>query len=245
MCSRMKLMLVGQENVGKTSLGKCLLKSNVPERKILKRLLGGVGTAVSPAQPALGATQVSNATLSTDGIDILYISSSLLIRVRVPEGILNCLLGVNTACTWPTQVSNPNNHFHLVYIYYLSLTIFTYDYLGASCRGRSSSVIHCLGLCRSRGVLQHPPIFLVTKVYLHRGVRHEHAKPPRQHPSFWWFSTSHTSTHHTHLHGRPWHGWNGARELLASMHRAVGAPIPCNYSGNSSRRDEFRKGCSY
>ena len=67
----MKLMLVGQENVGKTSLGKCFLKSNVPERKILKRLLGGGGGASgNPAQPALGAMQVSNATLSTDGIDI-------------------------------------------------------------------------------------------------------------------------------------------------------------------------------
>lgn len=76
MCSRMKLMLVGQENVGKTSLGKCLLKSTTAERKILKRFLpigGSGGTSSSPAQPVLGATQVTNANLSTDGIDILFL----------------------------------------------------------------------------------------------------------------------------------------------------------------------------
>lgn len=62
-------MLVGQENVGKTSLGKCLLKSTT-ERKILKRFLPMAGGGASPAQPVLGATQVTNANLSTDGIDM-------------------------------------------------------------------------------------------------------------------------------------------------------------------------------
>ncbi len=74
-CSRMKLMLVGQENVGKTSIGKCLLKST-SERKILKRFLpkqgagsGGGGAVGNASQPTTQASSVSQ-NLSTDGIDI-------------------------------------------------------------------------------------------------------------------------------------------------------------------------------
>ncbi|KAF2075746.1 hypothetical protein CYY_002928 [Polysphondylium violaceum] len=78
-CMRMKLMLVGQENVGKTSIAKCLKKEIIPVSKKFRQTIG-LGTkksktptlAESEAFTPSGAINPLNTTLniSTDGINM-------------------------------------------------------------------------------------------------------------------------------------------------------------------------------
>eukprot|EP01132_Coremiostelium_polycephalum_P000699 gene699-862_t len=80
-CMRMKLMLVGQENVGKTSIAKCLKKEVVPVSKKLRQTIGFakknkhtslLDTEIGISGPAGVGINPLNTTLnlSTDGIDM-------------------------------------------------------------------------------------------------------------------------------------------------------------------------------
>jgi len=78
-CMRMKLMLVGQENVGKTSIAKCLKKEIIPVSKKFRQTIG-LGTKKSKTPTLMeseaftpsGAINPLNTTLniSTDGINM-------------------------------------------------------------------------------------------------------------------------------------------------------------------------------
>eukprot|EP01133_Synstelium_polycarpum_P006723 gene6723-7816_t len=82
-CARMKLMLVGQENVGKTSIAKCLKKEVVPVSKKLRQTIGFTkrpkdadDTMLPTAHGGGGGGNGglcplnTNLNLSTDGIDM-------------------------------------------------------------------------------------------------------------------------------------------------------------------------------